>query len=330
MNNNKNRVRYTSEDVTKNRFYQMPKFLFEGDFKKGLSCEARCLYSLLKDRHELSLINNWVNESNEVFLIYTRDNMADMLGCSQPTLRKTIDQLTKFGLIEEEHMGLNRPNRIYLTSVKVENSGSVDPTLLECKNLSVRSEKIFQSGVKKSFSPECKNLSSNDTEYNKTNKSNTNQSIKEVENIKKESIKNKNDRSIDQNTNLYLFYTEEVKNNIDYNNLIEKLDKRFVDNVVDIMLNNICSENEYIKDINKPQAMIKDRLLQIKAEHIEKVYNNLKAKGREIQSPMSYYLSCLLNSVNQPTKINEQQQIEKKERKASYDIDEYENFSIFD
>ena len=99
-----NYTRYTVNDVAKGRFYQMPKFLFVGEVKKGLSNDAKVLYSLLKDRHELSIRNNWVNERHEVFLIYTREDMADMLGCSQPTLRKSIKQLQSCGLMEEERM----------------------------------------------------------------------------------------------------------------------------------------------------------------------------------------------------------------------------------
>lgn len=59
--------------------------------------------------------------------------MADMIGVSQPTLRKAIEQLKQFGLMEEERMGLNQANRIYLTAIDLENSG-----------------------LKESFSPECK------------------------------------------------------------------------------------------------------------------------------------------------------------------------------
>ena len=144
--------RYTKELIINNRFYQMPKFLFEGKFKK-LSNDARVLYSLLRDRHDLSLANNWINERGEVYLIYTRENMAEMLGCSIPTARKAINQLIKYGLIEEERQGLNKPNLIYLTAISVENT---------------RTEKIFQSREKEPFSQEGKNLSPNDTKYSET------------------------------------------------------------------------------------------------------------------------------------------------------------------
>lgn len=108
------RIRSTVDDVQKNMFYQIPKFLFEGELKKELSNDAKILYSLLRDKHDMSIKNNLINNNNDYF-IYTREDMADMLGVSQPTVRKAIDQLKKYGLIDEERMGLNKANRLYFT-----------------------------------------------------------------------------------------------------------------------------------------------------------------------------------------------------------------------
>ena len=54
---------------------------------------------------------------------YSLDYIKEMLGLSDKTVKKAVDELKDFGLIEEEHMGLNKANRIYLTSVNVENTG---------------------------------------------------------------------------------------------------------------------------------------------------------------------------------------------------------------
>jgi transcription initiation factor IIE alpha subunit len=78
-----NRKRYKNSDIAIARFYQMPKFLFEGELA-NLSNDARVLYSLLKDRHE-----------------FTRDNMCSLLDFSQPTVRKAFKQLKEANLIEE-------------------------------------------------------------------------------------------------------------------------------------------------------------------------------------------------------------------------------------
>ena len=114
--------RYTVEEIESNQFYQMPKFLFKGEFKK-LTNDARVLYSLLRDRHQLSIKNKWVNKSNEVYMIYTRMEMADMLGVTKNPVLKAINLLIRFNLLEEARQGLNKPNFLYLTHVTVENTG---------------------------------------------------------------------------------------------------------------------------------------------------------------------------------------------------------------
>lgn len=145
------------QDVLNSSFYKMPKFLFKDEFKK-LSSDAKILYTLLNDRHTLSIDNGWINENNQVYLIYTREAMADMLGCSLPTVRKAIKQLIEFKLIEEERQGLNKPNLIFLCYAMVE---------------STRTEKSFHSGQKETFTQDSKKLSGSKTNNNKTNSNKT-------------------------------------------------------------------------------------------------------------------------------------------------------------
>ena len=155
--------RYIYSDVVANRFYQMPKFLFEGEMK-GISNDARVLYSLLRDRHELSIQNKWINENGEVYIIFSRETMAEALGCSQPTLRKTLKELISAELFEEERQGMGKPNLIYLYYVDMgsekgggEKQEKISKSVIEGKK--ALTEKIFQSRVKESFNQDCKNLS---------------------------------------------------------------------------------------------------------------------------------------------------------------------------
>ena len=114
------RIRYTVEKLFNNLFYQMPKFLFEEEFSE-LSNDARILYMLLKDRHELSVKNKWYNKRGEIYLIMTREEMETMLNLSPPTVRKLVEELKKLNLIEEERQGGNKPNLLYLTVKSAKN-----------------------------------------------------------------------------------------------------------------------------------------------------------------------------------------------------------------
>lgn len=166
MQDTKNK-RYTLDCVYNTRFYQMPKFLFENECCE-LSNDARVLYALLRDRHDLSMMNNWINDKNEVYMIYTRNNLQEIMGLSAKTVKKAFDHLKSIGLLEEERMGFNRPNRIYLTNVSVENTGYGKCTIpLPVDNsMGIRKNGDMQN-VEFTWMEAC-NLRPNDTDLNHT------------------------------------------------------------------------------------------------------------------------------------------------------------------
>lgn len=274
------RVRHTVNDLLNNKFYQMPKFLFDGEFKKGLSNDAKVLYSLLKDRHELSLLNNWVNENGEVYLIFTREEMADMLGVSQPTLRKSIDQLKKLQLLEEEKMGLNRANRLYINAVTFGNTGVKNSFSPECKKLSVKNEKNFQSRVKESFGQECKNLSPNKTNINNTDFSDTESSQSVL------SEKGQAERTEDT-----------LRNQMNYDLLEESMpkEKGMLDEIMMIMVEMYDSEI-MVSGQKKSKSIVRGALSKLTYWHIRSVILNYKKCETKIKKPKSYIQSALFNA----------------------------------
>ena len=290
----KKRVRYTVDDVANNRFYQMPKFLFEGEFKNGLSNDAKVLYSLLRDRHDLSLTNNWINEKNEVYLIYTREKMSDMLGVSQPTLRKAIKQLEDFGLMEEDRMGLNKANRIYLTAITVENSGLKDSFSPECKNLSVQSERIFQSRVKKVFSQECKNLSPNDTEFNDTEFNDT-----DISQSVNHDLQEKTKKQIDGQTEIVDIDT--IKKIFEKQlSLIElrysyPFDIKLINEIELSVLEMYFNSSTVIQGEKKPQTLVRSVLAKLDCCHIEMLVIKFKNLTTKIVNPKSYMQTMIYN-----------------------------------
>lgn len=131
------------------QFYKLHKFLFTSEFDK-MSNDSKITYCLLRDRHSLSIENNWVDENGDIYLIYTRQQIADMLN---RTKRKVIDimkELVEFELIEEHKQGLNKPNLIYM--------------------LDYVPQTLINKGSEKYSPPEVKNIHPNKTYYNKTDK----------------------------------------------------------------------------------------------------------------------------------------------------------------
>lgn len=98
-------------------FFRVPKVLFTEDCFKDLSCEAKVLYGLMLDRMGLSLKNRWIDEEERVYVIFTVEEIMELMGCrSQKAtkLLKELDARTGIGLIERRRPGLGRPNVIYV------------------------------------------------------------------------------------------------------------------------------------------------------------------------------------------------------------------------
>ena len=93
--------------------YKIPKFLFGGEFE-NLSNDARVLYSILRGCHEQNTENLCTNENGEVYLAFSRETMCGMTKLSDKTITKAINNLKKYGLIEEERRGQGKPDLIYL------------------------------------------------------------------------------------------------------------------------------------------------------------------------------------------------------------------------
>lgn len=108
--------RIRKSDHENNIFYQVPKFLFLDEFKK-LSNNAKILYSMLKERHELSVKNNWIDDEGNIYYIMVQESMAKALGVSVRTITTLIETLVKADLIQNVRMGHNKPNRLYLLMV---------------------------------------------------------------------------------------------------------------------------------------------------------------------------------------------------------------------
>jgi len=90
---------YTAEDVKVELFYRLPKFLFDEELK-DLSNDARVLFSLLKDQHNENIQKGWVNDQGEIYHVYDKKEIAQMLYCSVSKVRKTLEELEKFDLID--------------------------------------------------------------------------------------------------------------------------------------------------------------------------------------------------------------------------------------
>ena len=122
------RLRYTRKVIVTSAFLQMPRFLYAGEFAGNrISNNARNLYTLLLDRHKISIKNDWYDESGEVYIYFKREEMEQQLGISERTVSKVMQELKDLSLVEEKKQGLNKPNKIYLLSPVIGDDENPDP-----------------------------------------------------------------------------------------------------------------------------------------------------------------------------------------------------------
>ena len=102
---------YRLSDVVNERFLRLPLSLFANPNYKRLSAESKLVYSLLLDRMSLSQKNNWINEDGEVYLIYKREEIADILCITYKKAIAAFKELITAGLLLEKRQGRGFPNR---------------------------------------------------------------------------------------------------------------------------------------------------------------------------------------------------------------------------
>ena len=86
---------------TSERYYKLPKLLFESARYKEMKLEVKVAYAVLKDRLELSLSKGWIDEDGAIYLIYSNSKLMALLGCSKSKLLTIKKTLREFGLIDE-------------------------------------------------------------------------------------------------------------------------------------------------------------------------------------------------------------------------------------
>lgn len=91
-------------------YMQFPKFLLGTD----LSYTAMIIYMILLDRARLSLENDRKNEKGVTYLVYPIEELAKAVHRGQTTVKDSIAELRRAGLIETDRSSSSRANRIYV------------------------------------------------------------------------------------------------------------------------------------------------------------------------------------------------------------------------
>ena len=264
-----------SSEIIKYQFYSMPKELFVDKYK-DLSLEAKMIYTLFIDRLELSKKNNWVNENGEVYLIFKRNDIGDILNITDKTVTKAIKELKDIKLVFESRRGLGKPNLIYIGKLNLENQETENLHLITGKKSEIESR---ENTTNESEKLQTSNTNINNTNFNETDVS---QSVidEELEEIK-------------QKCELHLLEEVDSRGNIN-----TKL-REIIENAIEMMY---YSSSITVGNAVIPQYIVRSKMKQLNGAKIfyalEKLKNNLK-NTENFSNSSKYIISCLYNAINE-------------------------------
>jgi hypothetical protein len=122
---------YTEKEEVTLRFYQTPKALFKNPKYKGLSLGPKLMYSVLRDRLDLSIKNNWQDENGFIYLVFSIEELATLLEINKETVTNYKRKLVKYRLIIDRRLGQGKSNMIYVLKPEIkEFLNTENPTLM--------------------------------------------------------------------------------------------------------------------------------------------------------------------------------------------------------
>ncbi|MBS7297660.1 MAG: replication initiator protein A [Eubacteriales bacterium] len=313
---------YKIHDVIQCEFLKIPKTMFANESYRKLSSDAKLTYALLYDRLSLSKLNGWINENDEVYLIYTREEIAEDLGISYKKAISAFRELLMAGLIHEHRCGRGMPNMIYIVKpeladeaarefTKQENSRTAEsayqaelmPNAKMCENgisenehtnTDVTNEHIknFQNGISRTDEPEYQDVPKSHTI--KTNK------------IKTDINHTENSQSVLNSSNIK-FYTHEKDRPTDiysFDDILElcQLDtfaeeERII--LYDALERMYYSELLKIGDAILPQDKVRSRMYELNATLLHGVIDKLHQNDKQIKNITAYVMSTIFNAITE-------------------------------
>ena len=289
---------YYGKEAESFSFFRIPKLLFTDHIFTKLSSDAKVLYGILLDRMNLSMKNNWIDEENKVYIIFTIEEIAEIMCCATQKATKILQELDDkkgIGLVEKKRLGLGKPNILYVKNFIIQEEKEKTPIQEEITNQELwksqfKNDENHNSGnvnftKQELLKSQCNKTNINKTEYSDTEYNNTS-SISPSEENRKEDMEAEE-------------ITKILKQNINYTFLVEEQpqEKEKIDLVIDLMSEAIQSKT----DIRINRRMIayetvKEQFLSLQKEHISYVLLVLDENKRKITNLRAYLLSLLYNA----------------------------------
>ena len=302
---------YYGKEAETFSFFRIPKLLFTDETFRNLSSDAKVLYGILLDRMSLSMKNGWIDEENKVYIIFTIEEIAQIMCCATQKATKILQELdyTKgIGLIEKKRLGLGKPNILYVKNFIVQSSDkeSVEKDEEFTEEEEIINQELLNSQLKNGenhnsgnvkitkqelLKSQCNKTNINNTEYNNTEYNNTSPISPSKKDMEKGRLCNQ-----DEDMEVEVI-RKVIKQKIKYPVLIEEEEKEKIDLILNLMTEVIKNK----KDIKVNQSSVnyktvRKQLLSLKKEHIKYVLSVMGENKQKIKNLRAYLISLLYNA----------------------------------
>lgn len=262
---------YGNDDDYKKGFGVM-RLLFDNEFLKELTIDAKVIYGLMLDTMTLSIKNDWHDEEQKRYIYFSIEKTMEVLNCSKNKAISVMKELEQNGLIERKKQGQGKPSVTYVKCFKV------------IKEESQKSEKST------SRSSENQPL---EVEITNTNN---------ILNYKQNYIES-NHIYDDRDTEDYLEISEQIKKSIEIDvlYLYYPYDKELIDEIYQTILRVVMCKNKNIKISEKevyPREFVRDSFLRLNFTHIQYVLDGIKSTTKEKTNLSNYLKTALFNSLS--------------------------------
>ena len=300
-------------------FYRIPKLLITSPEFKRVSDSAKLLYGLMLDRMSLSIKNGWVDDENRAFIYFTTNDVMEQMCCGTEKATKLLAELDVekgIGLIERKKQGQGKPAIVYLKKFYVDDNGNDRNARLSeteipdfrkskvktFENRNTRLSEVESADFRES---KCNYNKYNNTYVNDTEKSYTERNDTEITSYPINRVNcNTSPSSVVKGIDTMRWiekrqtYEKIIKNNIDYDIIVNNYSKTWLDEIVAVMVDVVCSDEPTIR-INKqeyPHEVVKSRFLKINSTHIEYIDMALKSNTSDVRNIRAFLITTIYRS----------------------------------
>ena len=276
-----------------NIYYRIPKILFESKAFEDLSTDAKYLYSFMLDRVSLSSKNEWIDSDGRIYIIYTVEQVCEILKCGKDKASKLLAELDSengIGLIERVRRGLCKPDKIYVKDIvvrkdhvdKKESAASENATsggrfnrLQEVEKTEIMNSEIYTTQGGKNRCQEIVKVDTTNNDNIKTYNIKTDKSNQD--NSNHHSIKSS---ALTEDDDTYTRYEQLVKQQIEYEYAVKECQKNevaYINAMVAIIAKLFCWPSRHVR-INGTEcsyAYVKKKLSLITKDNIMYTINSL-------------------------------------------------------